>query len=345
MKKLSVLVIVLLLTAGLFQGCITIGPPQIVTFQSTPASVNAGDSVTLIWVVTGASSVNIDPGLGSVPVAGGSRQVNPGATTTYTLTATNVSGTSGASLTVTVQPSLSISSFDADPTTIRAGDSSTIRWNVAGASSVSISPDIGNVSLSGSRAVSPSSTQTYILTAVSGAQVINRSVTVQVVAPPVVAQFSATPGNINAGNAVVLSWNVIGAIDVNIQPDLGTVPASGSRTIYPTNTTVYILSASSSCCVVNRSVTVRVAQFPVPSFLPVINLFNINPQSIYAGGSATLQWNVANADTVVINQGIGNVAPVGSRTVTPTNTTYYTITATNSYGYRTVTIGIVVFGP
>jgi hypothetical protein len=345
MKKLAITGIVLLLLASsLFQACIYVGPPQVVTFQSTPESVAAGQSATIVWVVTGANTVNIDPDLGTVATAG-SRQVNPATTTTYTLTASNVTGTSNASLTVAVQPALSISSFDANPSVIQAGQSSTLQWNVTGASSVNISPDLGNVELSGSRTVSPSSTQTYTLTAVSGGQVTSRAVTVQVTAPPVVVQFIAAPASISAGGATTISWNVTGANTVSIQPDLGTVPAAGSRVVYPSTTTVYVLSASSSCCVVNRSVTVQVAQFPVPSYLPVINLFNINPQSIYQGGSATLQWNVQNADTVVINQGIGPVSPSGFKTVTPTGTTYYTITATNLYGYRTVTIGIVVFGP
>jgi len=47
----------------------------------------------LSWSIAGASSVTIDNGIGSVPQVN-TRAVSPGATTTYTLSATNPAGTS-----------------------------------------------------------------------------------------------------------------------------------------------------------------------------------------------------------------------------------------------------------
>ncbi len=58
-----------------------------------------------------------------------------------------------------------VNSFDASPGLIGPGESSTLSWNVSGAATVSISQQIGNVGLSGTRVVLPTKTTTYTLTA------------------------------------------------------------------------------------------------------------------------------------------------------------------------------------
>src|SRR5437016_7706666 len=59
-------------------------------------------------------------------------------------------------------PTVTIS---ADPSTIEKGQSSTLSWSSTNATNVSIDQGIGDVSTSGSRSVSPSSSTTYTLTA------------------------------------------------------------------------------------------------------------------------------------------------------------------------------------
>ena len=60
--------------------------------------------------------------------------------------------------------------------------------------------------------------------------------------------------------------------------------------------------------------------------------FTATPPSINAGETTTLAWQVDNADTVVIS-GIGPVNPqAGTANVAPTQTTTYTLTATNAQG-------------
>jgi hypothetical protein len=61
-------------------------PARIVDFTAKPASVKAGQAVTLVWLTENPSGVTIDPEPGRV-MPRGSRQVTPTATTTYTLTA------------------------------------------------------------------------------------------------------------------------------------------------------------------------------------------------------------------------------------------------------------------
>ena len=63
--------------------------------------------------------------------------------------------------------------------------------------------------------------------------------------------------------------------------------------------------------------------------LPTVSL-SANPSVIRRGESATLTWRATNALSAAIDQGIGAVALGGSRQVSPTATTRYAITVTNS---------------
>ncbi len=66
------------------------------------------------------------------------------------------------------------------------------------------------------------------------------------------------------------------------------------------------------------------------------------PPSIAAGGSATLQWRTTNGSQVEINPGVGNVAPNGSTTVSPTASTTYTITAIGQGGTASASVTVEV---
>lgn len=63
----------------------------------------------------------------------------------------------------------SVNSFKATPHIITEGESTTLTWNVTDAITVEILPDIGNVTPSGSRLVSPKTNTTYTLTATNKA--------------------------------------------------------------------------------------------------------------------------------------------------------------------------------
>jgi eukaryotic-like serine/threonine-protein kinase len=88
---------------------VTVIPAPLPTPTATltaPSSVQKGQSVTLNWTTQNAKSVSIDNGIGSVDPKG-QKQVTPGATTTYTLTAKGADGTpvtSSARVEVTSAP-------------------------------------------------------------------------------------------------------------------------------------------------------------------------------------------------------------------------------------------------
>jgi len=60
--------------------------PTVAAFAAEPTSIERGQSSTLSWNVTDATSTSIDNAIGTVQ-ATGSRRVFPGSSTTYTLTA------------------------------------------------------------------------------------------------------------------------------------------------------------------------------------------------------------------------------------------------------------------
>jgi len=66
------------------------------------------------------------------------------------------------------------------------------------------------------------------------------------------------------------------------------------------------------------------------------------PGTILAGESSTLTWTSTNADSCVIDHGVGSVALNGTTTVSPIETTTYTITATGLGGTVTNSVTVTV---
>ncbi|PYU24297.1 MAG: peptidoglycan-associated lipoprotein Pal [Acidobacteria bacterium] len=72
-----------------------------VSLQASRSNISGGQSVTLRWTATNATSVRVTPEVGSV-AAEGTASVTPAQSTTYTATATGPGGSASASARVTV---------------------------------------------------------------------------------------------------------------------------------------------------------------------------------------------------------------------------------------------------
>jgi hypothetical protein len=88
-------------------------PPTINSFRAYPTTIDKGETTTLSWSTTNASSASIDQGIGSV-AASGSLDVKPTASVTYTLTVRNNDGTATAKADVTVKE-VAVLVLDGDP--------------------------------------------------------------------------------------------------------------------------------------------------------------------------------------------------------------------------------------
>jgi len=303
---------------------------QVVRFSATPSQIALGQSSTLAWNVTNATSVTIS-GVGSGLNAAGTATVSPTTTTTYNLTATGAGGqTVTASVTVTVGASKpAIIRFSASPSHINQGQTSLLSWTTTGASTVSINNGVGTVPVNGSQSVSPATTTTYTLTATSsdGVTAVSAAVTVTVGggAVPTILSFTASPTVISTGGQVSLCWNVSNATTITIQPQPGTVSgAANCATVTVSATTTFVLTATNAVGPNQAVVTVSVGAVQILTF-------SANPAfSPASGAPVVLSWTTQNATSVTVT---GTGVPAGTQqvngsvTVNPTTNSDYTLTA------------------
>jgi len=160
-----------------------------------------------------------------------------------------------------------INSFTANPTTISEGSSSELSWSVSNATALIVDQGIGSISAAGTSTVTPAVTTTYTLTAVNASGSVTKSATVTVGSasstttvttpapsgPLPVAHINVNPGVIVPAGMATLSWDTANASNVMINNSIGPVSNSGSRSVFPNNTTVYVITASNAVGTVTAS--------------------------------------------------------------------------------------------
>jgi peptidoglycan-associated lipoprotein len=81
---------------------------------------------------------------------------------------------------------------------------------------------------------------------------------------PDITEFSAEPSTIERGQSSTLRWSVTNATQIAIDNGVGSVQASGSKSVYPNETTTYRLTASGAGGTLNKTATVTVTAPPPP---------------------------------------------------------------------------------
>jgi len=245
--------------------------PTISSFKASPSSITKGQSSTLSWVTTDATSISIVPGTFTSTAASGSTSVSPTETTVYTLRAKNSAGTvtKTVKVIVTAPPKPMISSFKASPPRILDGSSSTLSWATTNTTSITISPGgFSSTSETGSVSVSPSATTAYTLTAsnANGSKTETLTVTVVTASQLKINSFIAKPAIIETGTSTKLTWSTVGTTSVSITPGSFTsTNASGSTSVSPAATTTYTLTATNTVDSKTATTTVTVTTKPVLS--------------------------------------------------------------------------------
>jgi hypothetical protein len=143
--------------------------PVITSFTASPASITAGQSSTLSWSVTGATALTVNGTAGALAV--GSLAVSPGSTTSYTLTATNSTGSVSASATVTVT-SAPVISVTVAPTAASLSANGTQQFTATVTNSTagvrwSMSPSVGTLSAAGLYSAPASVTTQQVISVVA----------------------------------------------------------------------------------------------------------------------------------------------------------------------------------
>jgi len=304
--------------------------PVINFFIANPATIQTGQSSTLQWGTEYATTVTLST-VGGVSPSGEST-VTPAVTTTYTLTATNATGSVTATATVVVSaPQTQLTFCYASPSNIILGESSTLYYQTQNATSVTITPGVGNEGATGSVAVTPTSTTNYTITANGpGGQTASCTVAVTVTTGqlPRIIQFSSAPMNISTGQTSTLFWVVENATTVNINQGIGNVSLGGSQVVSPAATTVYTLTATNQAGTVTAMATVNVTVIPPPTIATFTATPNPSPSP---GSPVTLYCSTTGAVSMTL-AGFAVGPPTATLVVHPTATTTYTCMATGPNG-------------
>ena len=282
-----------------------------ITVSALPTSVCPGASSVL--TASGASDYGWSHGLGN----GASKTVTPTSNTTYTVTGTNGTCSATAAVTVTVNPAPTLT-VNATDNQLCTGESATLTAN--GANTYSWSNG-GNGS---SITVTPNTSTTYTVTGIS-AEGCSNTASISITVNPVPnVSANASPNTICIGGSSTLS-----ASGANTY--LWSNGSSGaSITVSPNSTTTYtVIGASTAGCTNTATITVYVST--------TINITaNANPSSICEGAYSIL--SASGADTY----NWSNSMNLSTITVTPTNTTSYTVTGYSGGCTGTATVSVTV---
>jgi hypothetical protein len=272
----------------------TLSSPIILSFRVSDTNISLGETVNLSWFVYNAEKIEI-LGLEKIPedlnLSLDSIEVWPMATTTYVLLATSADGvTTSRSVTVNVDGSDSstprINYFWTFDRTIDSGESINLWWNTYNATKVEIiglEKDPETVlPLTGKLEVWPMATTTYILKAYGeDGTVVSKALTVNVesiLPDPDIVKFEASSSDINIGETVTLSWDVINAVNIKIEgleKEMEEVlPMTGELEVWTMATTTYTLTAyNGERKSIEKSITVNVEEneeTPVPTVTPTV---------------------------------------------------------------------------
>ncbi len=208
--------------------------PVIGAFTANPAEIIAGDKTTLEWQTTGATTITLEPGIGTA-IASGSIILTPEKDTTYILTASNSSGSAQRSVTVYVStpapPPTPVN--PAAPAPVPAPSSAPIPIPTP-------FPVPGPIPAPALPPPEPPPA-----------------------ASPVINSFTADPASVAAGSCSALGWSTTGATSVTLNPG-GAVPVNGSVPACPAVTTTYILTATNAAGSITDTETVTVTGAPPP---------------------------------------------------------------------------------
>lgn len=135
--------------------------------SATPQSVSYNGSVILNWISNGASSANINSGVGAVQKQGSKVVEHITDTTTFKLSVSNSYGSNICNTTVykDTVPSgpAPTCTIDIEPNSTSYAQRAVLTWSAFDSTSAQIDNNIGFVSKSGTKLISPSKSTTYTM--------------------------------------------------------------------------------------------------------------------------------------------------------------------------------------
>jgi hypothetical protein len=237
----------------------------------------------------------------------------------------------------------------ANPSKIVSGATSELTWSSKNATACTAGGGwAGNKATSGKASIAPNSTTTVTLTCTGPAGSTHATAVITVTAastPPTPAvTLTATSATIPSGSTSTLKWSSKNVTSCARSGGWsGAEAANGSLVVAPMSTTTYVLACTNSAGTAQSATKITVnSAAPPPA--PTATL-RAGAASITSGGSTTLTWSSTNASSCTASGGwTGTEAASGTKSVSPTATTTYTLGCTGSGGKAQVSATVTVNG-
>jgi hypothetical protein len=305
-------------------------PAPTASLNASSTTINAGNSVTLTWASSNATSCKATGAWSGTEATSGTRST--GALTlnaTYTLTCTGPGGTSSeVTATVTVIPVPTVT-LAAVPEAVAVGGDSTLTWNSANADSCSASGGwSGALATSGSQSTGPLTAATvYSLACAGPGGITAPAVAVVNILPQPTVTLTASPAAVAAGASSTLAWTSSDATSCTASGGWsGSLALDGSQSTGPVvSATSYSLSCTGSGGTASASAAVNL--------IPTATLA-VSPSVVAPGGASTLSWASSNATSCTASNGWTGTLPTGGTQSTGevSTTTSYSVVCKGAGG-------------
>ena len=282
--------------------------PQPNATISGSATICSGQAATL--TASGGGNYSWSNGLTNSVIT-----VNPSANTSYSVIVSNAGGcTDTATILVTASPNMNPA---VSPSTICAGDSSLLSANGGGTYSWNTGASASSIY------VSPTTTTSYTVTVTNGVctgtavATVNVSNTIVAVISGQISLCAGKSSTLTGSGGSSYSWN--------------TGQTNSSIVVTPTGNTSYTLTAFSSSCSHDTSVTVIVSPMPVAAISGSTTICNGQTATLAASGGGNYLWNTGSTNSAI--------------TVSPTNNTTYSVIVSNAGGCTDTASVLVTTSP
>jgi hypothetical protein len=330
-------------------------PPPTLALSANPTAVLQGNSSTLTWSSSNATSCAATgdwTGGRATNASESTGALSAVRTYTYTLSCTGAGGSTSRTATVAVGavpvPTVTIS---ANPAQVAQGGTSNLTWSSTNAQTCTASGGWSGARATAGTLTTSALTQTttYTLTCsgLGGSGSGSTTVTVSPVTPAPTLTLTATPSAITQGGSSTLSWTTTNATSCVASGDWnGSRNTSGTEStgaLSTVRTYSYTLNCSGPGGTTGRTATVAVSATPP---VPTVSI-SANPTQVGNGGTSTLTWTSSNATSCTASSGWSGNRPTSGTFVTPalTQSTSFVLACIGTGGTGTGSATVTVTAP
>ncbi len=320
-----------------------------VTLNATPTTVLTGGTSVLTWSATNSTACTAGGGWsGSLPTSGTRTTQALTSSTEFTLTCTGSGGSAAQSTTISVAASAPAISLSASPSSLTAGESTTLTWSATASNSCTASGAwTGDKAATGKELTAAlDATATFTLTCIGPGGSATQSAVVSVTPKTPTATISASPTTVAKGQAAVLTWSSAYATSCDAAGAWsGALALSGSRSTGDrlSSTATYTLICNGPGGTASQSTTVTVNSNPAA---PALSL-SAGPSEITSGEESSLHWTATNATGCVASGAWTGSQPVHGfySTGALRRKETYTLTCSGPGGSATQSATVTVTAP